>query len=297
MERRELLLVDAFATAPAGGRTVVVDPANSLSGAQRRAAAGELGASGTVSFDGESLQYTPRNGTTDVVAGAVAGGSALKNRGIIDAGSYELHVDGPIEPQPPFLVEVSSSARVTVDLPTLSPEPAAVSLEDVADALGIDVAALEDVGADLPAATVDGFGGTLLVPVNFLQHLSSVRSDTASLATLLEEAGAKRLFAFTFDTLDAQSDVHGRIFDCQAEGNERAASGVAVGACVTQLFETAVFDGERESITVETGQFLDRPATVETTVSEQPRVSGAALTTLDASVGLPADDDDEILEA
>jgi len=58
----------------------------------------------------------------------------------------------------------------------------------------------------------------------------------------------------------------------------------------------AVFGGERAEIAVESGAFLDRPATVRATVESQPSVGGAALTTLDGDLAVPEDEDDGIIE-
>lgn len=295
MQRPQVLLVDAFADEPTGGRTVAADPAGELSESQRRAVAGELGTSGVVSATDGTLRYTDCDGSRAVVSAAVAGAAGLYDRGAIDPGSYELHVDGPGDG--PLPVELDESGSVTVELPALTPERTPVGVEAVAAALGIDEAAMRDVGADLPLAAVGAFGGTLLVPVNFLQHLSGATPSVSDLAALLDEAGLSRVFTFTFDTLDAATDVHARVFDPTAAGNERAASGVGAAACAAHLSAEAVFDGEREEIVVECGQFTDRPGRVRTTVGRQPEVGGTALTTLDAELLVPDDEgSDDIIE-
>lgn len=295
MQRRQVLLVDVFADEPTGGRTVAVDPTGELSESQKRAVASELGTSGVASAEGEDLHYTDCDGSTAIVSGAVAGAAGLYNRGVIAAGEYELHVDE--RTAGPFFVELDESGTVTVEMPSLTPEHPSLDLQTVATALGIDVAAMQDVGADLPLATVEAFGGTLLVPVNFLQHLSGATPSVAPLSSLLSEAEASRAFVFTFDTLGAHTDVHARVFDPSASGNERPASGVGAAACVAHLAEHAVFDGEREEIAIECGQFLDRPGTIRATVAEKPLVGGNALTSLDSELAIPEDEgDDGIIE-
>lgn len=296
MQRRQVLLVDVFADEPTGGRTVAVDPTGELSESQKRAVASELGTSGIVSAESNDLHYTDCDGSTAVVSGAVAGAAGLYNRGALAPGEYELHTDDSTS-QEPFSVELDGSGTVTVELPSLAPEQPSVDLQTVSTALGIDVAAMQDVGADLPLATVGDFGGTLLVPVNFLQHLSGATPSVAPLSSLLSDVDASRAFVFTFDTLGAHTDVHARVFDPGAAGNERPASGVGAAACVAHLSEHAVFDGEREEIAIECGQFLGRPGTIRATVSEQPLVGGNALTTLDSELGVPEDErDDGIIE-
>lgn len=296
MQRPQVLLVDAFADEPTGGRAVAVDPAGELSASQRRAVAGELGTSGVVTVTDGTLRYTDCDGSQAVVSAAVAAAAGLYDRGAIEPGDYELHIDGPGS-DGAFPVELDERGAVTVELPSLTPQRAPVGFEAVAGALGIDDAAMRDVGADLPLAVVDAFGGTLLVPVNFLQHLSGAAPSVSELATLLDDAGVSRAFAFTFDTLDAATDVHGRVFDPSAAGGERAASGVGAAACATHLSAEAVFDGEREEMTVECGQFVDRPGRIETTVGPRPAVGGSALTTLDGELLVPdGESSDDIIE-
>jgi len=308
METRQVLLVDAFASEPLGGLAVAVVPdGDGLADTQLRRIAGEVGAAGAVTLRDGGLRYVARHGVDGFVAGAVAGGGALVERGHIDAGSHEMTVErashgtrertietGSFPDE--RTVEVESDRSVAVPLPDQPGEPTTASTDDLAAALGIDVAAIDDVSADLPAARIEACGGTLLTPVNFLQHLSHADPAPGDLAALLDATDAARLCAFTFDTLNADTDLHARFFDPAAGGCERPASGVAVGACGAHLSRHAVFDGDADAVRVECGRFLDRPGTVRTTLAEKPRVSGTALTVLDGDLGLPPDDDDEILE-
>jgi trans-2,3-dihydro-3-hydroxyanthranilate isomerase len=296
MQRREVLLVDAFADEPTGGRSVAIDPTGSMTRTQHGRVASELGTSGVVSVDGETIEYTDCDGSRGVVSAATAGAAGLYDRGELDPGAYELAVVGETGPADPFDVELDTHGTVTVDVPTAAPERPAVELDWIADAIGVDVAALADVGADLPVARIGSFGGTLLVAVNFLEHISGATPDIGTVSHLLDEADASRLFAFTFDTLAAETDVHGRVFDPTARSCERAASGVGVAACTAHLADRAVFDGEREEITFGSGAFIDRPSTVRATVESRPRVGGTALTTLEGEVAVPEDEDDGIIE-
>lgn len=294
MEKREVRLVDAFATEPTGGRPVaVVD--GELDAEQRAAVASEFGTSGVVTVD-DGVTYTDCDGSQGVVSGAVAGYAALLDSGAVDPGDHELAVDGHVSPSAPFLVDLGADGRVAVEVGSLSPEHAGVEPARIAEVLETDPAALEDVGADLPVGRVEAFGGTVLAPVNFLQHLTGADPGAGALATLLAEQDARRLCAFTFDTLDAETEVHARVFDPVARGNEQPASGVAAAACSAHLAEQAVFDGDREEIRVESGHVVSRPATVTATLSTQPQVSGGALATLSGTLTLPESDDDEIIE-
>jgi len=226
------------------------------------------------------------------VAGAVAGGAALVERGDIEAGTHAVQTE-----REPLSVTVETDRSVTVDLPEQRAGTVPVSAERIAGVLGIDRAAMDDVRADLPIGYYTGGGGTLLAPVNFLEHLGNAAPSREALATLLSAVGATRLCAFTFDTLGRETDVHARAFDPAASGCERATSGAAVGACGTHLSRHPVFDADRESIRVECGRFVDRPATVVVTLADAPAISGTALTVLDGTVAVPPPDDDEILDA
>lgn len=295
MEKRQVLLVDSFADQPTGGRQVAVLPTD-VPASQRRAIASEFATSGVVAHDDGELTYTDCDGSQAVVSAAVAGYSSLSNRGVIDGGTHEFHVEGTTDPADPFLVELTDDGRVAFELPTHTPREVSATSEEFADALGVDASTLDDVGADLPAAKTEAFGGTTLVPVNFLQHLSGARPDVGALASILEQTETSRLVAFTFDTLGPETEVHMRVFDPTAADNERPASGVGAGACVALCSRHAVFGGDKDEIRIECGQFSDRPGTLAATVTDQPTISGTSLTVLDGNLAVPADEDDDIIE-
>lgn len=294
MERRQVLLVDAYADEPTGGRQVAVVPGGKLSETRKRAIASELSTGGIVTYNDGNLRYTACDGTQDVVTAAVAGYAALSNRGLIAPSTHEFAVDADsLSPEPPYLVDLTENGAVRFEMPAQNPEELSVETPALAEAIGVDVATLDDVGADLPAAKTEVFGGTVLVPVNFLEHLSGASPDVCELASVLEKTGCDRLFAFTFDTLEPDTDVHARIFDPSAAGNERPASGVGTAACGAQLARWSAFDGDREEITVECGRFIDRPGRLQTTLSETPRVGGNALTVSDSELLCPPEEDDD----
>ena len=291
MQRQAVRVVDAFADEPTGGRAVALDPEGAMSETQHHRVASELGASGVVTVDGDEISYTDADGTQAVVSAATAAAAGCYNYGELEPGPFELTAGDET-----FSVELDKHGTVTVDVPTADPASPDVDADWIADAIGVDVAAMEDVGADLPIATVDSFGGTLLAAVNFLEHVSGARPDRGTLAHLLDSADCQRLLAFAFDTLVAETEVHARVFDPDARDCERAASGVGVAACTAHLAEHTVFDGEREEIGVESGAFIDRPSTVRATVEAEPSVGGTALTTLDGEIAVPEDEDDDIIE-
>lgn len=298
MERRQVLLVDAFADEPLAGVPVVVAPDGEWTDSQLRSVAGELGTCGAVTTDEDRLQYAERAGFHAPASAAVAGCTGLLEQGVIEPGASTLTVEHHGETSE-FDVSIGADREVTITVPTQQVEDVGVSTGEIATALGVDENALADVGADLPPGRIGGFGGTLLVPVNFLQHLGSASPPTEALTRLFEETETSRAFVFTFDTLAADTNVHARIFSESegiSAGTERPASGVAAACCGAYLSHHAAFDADRERIRIESGHFLDRPATLSVTLTQTPQVSGHALITLDGQITVPQDDDDEIIE-
>lgn len=300
MDTRQVLLVDAFASEPLSGVPVAVLPdGEGVGSRQLRRVAGEFGTDGTVALSDGSLQCA---GTDGFVAGAVAGCVGLIERGHIDAGTHTMTVAGGDDQADEDgwaagerEVEIDSDRTVRVPLPDQPGETNPATTDEIAGALGIDVASLDDVSADLPAGLVEAHGGTLVTPVNFLEHLQRAEPVGSDLSSLLADVGATRLCAFTFDTLGVGTDLHARFFE--ATGRERPASGIAAGACGAHLSRNPVFDDDRESVRIECGYLQERPGTVVTTLAEQPRVGGNALTVLDGDLTLPPDDsEDEIIE-
>jgi len=293
METTQVLLVDAFADEPLGGVPVPVVP-EALSESQLRAVAGEFGASVAVSLEDSDLFAVERSEGAVVEAG-IAGCVGLGERDLLDDGTHTLtvHENGS---DTEYEIELRADGEVRVQLPRLDVTDADITVDRLAPALGVDVAALSDVGADLPVGRLDGFGGALFVPVNFLEHLGNASPDPETLAAVLTETGATRVCAFTFDTLGRETDLHARIFDPTAAGCERPANGVVSAGCGRHLVANEMFDGDRELLRAECGQFRDRPGTVVTTLEERPSVSGRGLTALDGTLTVPEDDSDDIIE-
>lgn len=294
METKAVLLVDAFAAEPLGGVPVAVVP-DEASRTQLRAIAGEFGTSGAVTIDENGVRYVEREESHGVVEAAVAGWTSLLERDDLDEQDSITAVkrDGT---EQEYLVDQDSSGDTRVELPEQDIDPASVSLDRLAPALGTDVAAIESVGEEIPVSHSRDFGGTLFIPVGFLEALSNCLPDRETLAGLLKETDTSRVCAFTFDTLARRSDLHARVFDPATTDNERPASGVAIAGCAQYLRSHDAFDGDIDSLRVECGYFLDRPGTVETTLDSTPRVGGRGLTVLDTTISVPEDGEDDIIE-
>lgn len=295
METKSVLLVDAFADEPLGGSSVPVVPGD-VTRTQLRAIASEFGASGAVTDEDDSLVYVQREPAHTLIEAAVAGWTGLLEADEIESGTGTLTAVSPDGNERTYPIEGDDERDVRVELATEDIEQSDVPGERVAPALGIEAAAIEDVREELPVGRLDSFGGTLFVPVAFLDNLSGCSPDRQTLHSLLEETETRRVCAFTFDTLARRSDLHVRVFDSTTGDCERPTSGVAIGGCAQYLSHHAAFDGDIDEIRVECGHFADRPGTVESTLEPTPSVGGRALTVLDGSISVPPEDDDEIIE-
>ncbi|WP_372480521.1 PhzF family phenazine biosynthesis protein [Halomicrobium sp. HM KBTZ05] len=300
MDTRQALLVDAFTDEPmAGNPAGVVPDADGLDDEQFGKIASELGASETafVLPDDEAdrrLRYFTPECEVDLCGHAtVAAHALLYEDDRLDAGTHTLATAAGT-----FEIEIDDDGTVWMEQATATVRPVDVADEDVADALGIDVATLRDVGADFPLSVASSGLPFLVVPVNYFEHLRDAQPDMAAIESLCESVGAEGLYAFTFDTLDGDATIHARAFVPLAGVPEDPVTGTAAGAACAYLRRHNALDGEREEIVVEQGHFLDRPGRVRVvTDGHDVRVGGQAVTTLDGELTVPDSEDDDIIEA
>ncbi|WP_135302086.1 PhzF family phenazine biosynthesis protein [Haloarcula amylovorans] len=300
METRQVLLVDAFAAEPMTGNPAgVVPEAEGLTDDQLQAIANELGASETAfvlpseDADHRLRYFTPEQEVDLCGHATIAAHAALFERGVLEAEQCTFEtacgvLDAEVKPDGTVWMEQGDADIREVDLP----------LTDVADALGVDVATLRDVGADLPLAVGDTGFPWLLVPINYFEHLSGIDPDPAAIEECCEAADAMGLYAFTFDTISGESTLHGRAFAPLAGIDEDPVTGTAAGACGAYVRRYGALDDTIEQVVVEQGHFLDRPGTVRVdTDGTEAWVGGRAVTTLDGSLTVPdANEDDGIIE-
>jgi len=300
METRDVLLVDAFAAEPmAGNPAGVVPDADGLTDDRMAAIAGELGASVTAFVCGSDRAdrrlrfFTPTGEIDRSDHATVAAFAALDERGSLDAGEYTTETIGQTRD-----VEVQEDGTVWLGQGEARFEDVPQDHGDVADALGIDVATLRDVGADMPMAVADTSEPWLLVPVNYFEHVSRIDADPPAIDAIRDRVGAVGLYAFTFDTIGRESTLHGRAFAPSRGVVENPVTGTAAGACAAYVRREGALDDTVEQVVVEQGHFLDRPGTVRVdTDGLEAWVGGRAVTTLDGSLTVPeADADDDIIE-
>lgn len=301
METYRTLLVDAFTKEPlAGNAAGIVPDADDLSDAQMQAVARELSVSETAFLtdsaeaDRRVRYFTPTQEVDLCGHATIASHAFLHEEGVIDPGMHTLETDvGVLD------IEVTEGGSVwmTQDSPTV--RQVEMDYEAAGEALGVDHAALEDIGADLPPAYASTGLPFLVFPVNFLEHLSKMDPDMAKVEELAEKHDCVGIYAFSFDALDAESTLHGRMFAPGAGVPEDPVTGTASGACGAYLDRFAAFDNEMpEQMTFEQGHFIDRPGYVGVRVDgREVRVGGDAVVSLDGSLTVPEYGEDEIIEA
>lgn len=326
-ETRRALLVDAFAAEPlAGNAAGVVPDAAGLGEAQMAAVARELNASETVfvlppeaepnevetkaeagekreTADRRFRYFTP-TGEIDLCGHAtVAGHFHLYADGVLGAGEHTVQTAAGV-----------LDVRVTEDgtVWTTYPEPAVRRVEgregasadgesgDGSDLRGRVAAAL-DVPADrmledLPLAVADAGVPFLLVPLDYLTTLRGADPEMSAVSEVCGAVGAAGVYAFTFDTLAADADVHGRAFAPTAGVPEDPVTGTASGAVAAYLRSSGAFEEVPEELVCEQGHVLDRPGRVRVRL-DPLRVGGTAATALDGEVRVPDPGEEEIIEA
>lgn len=298
--RVPISIVDAFTGEPlAGNAAGVVPEADGLADDQRQAIARELGASETAFLtesdraDRRARYFTPTTEVDLCGHATIASHAHLFEEDVIDAGTHTLETNvGVLD------IEVTEAGVVWMAQDEPSVERVDLGYDRIADALGIDPAALSDVGADLPLARTSTGLPFLAVPVNFLEHVGTIAPDHEAIEALCREVDATGLYAFTFDTLGADSTLHGRMFAPPAGIGEDPVTGTASGAVGAYLREFDGFDGDLpEEMRFEQGHFLDRPGEVRVRVGETVRVGGRAARALSGTVRVPDSDDEEFIEA
>jgi trans-2,3-dihydro-3-hydroxyanthranilate isomerase len=313
MERTRGLLVDAFtAEAYAGNPAGVVPNADGLDDDQMQQIAAELGASETAfvksspDADRRLRYFTPTTEVDLCGHATIASLSHLGADGVFVPGEYEIETNvGVLD----VAIEADGTAWMTQSQPTI--ETVSLDTDLVAAALGVSTDAIDAVEESLPLAVADTGLPFLVVPIGFLEELGQVAPDDAAVDELATEVGADGIYAFTFDTLDADATIHGRAFVPGAGVSEDPVTGTASGAAGAYLRHVGAFDGGGsapggsdvsvqkgmpEEMRFEQGDFVDRPGRVRVRIGDTVRVGGQATTVLDGGLAVPESTADDILE-
>lgn len=299
-ETHPISVVDAFAAEPLAGTAVgVVPDAGGLREAQMAAVARELGVGRTAfvspsdAADRRLDAYRSDGGAAPLGAATVATHARLHERGVIDDGTHAVETDAGVRE-----VTVGDGVAWT-PVGAASVDRVEVAYDRVGAALGIDPAALRDVGDDIPAAVASVGTPALIVPVNFLEHLGGADPDDSALASLLDDHGAAGVYAVTFDALAPEATLHARWL-APAPNRPRDAPTVdAAGACGAYLHAVGAFDDTPDEMRFECGHYVDRPGVVRIRSDGDGSVAvgGRAVTALEGTVVVPAAGDDDIITA
>jgi len=292
-------LVDAFTDEPLSGNVAgVVPDATELSDEECRAVARELNASETAfvtESDGADRRIRYFTPTTEVdLCGhaTIAAHALLAADGTIDPGDHTLETNvGVLD----VVVEEDGVVWMTQGEPTV--EEVDLDPETVASALGIDPGSIETLLSDLPLARASTGLPFLVVPVDFLEELGAADPELDEVERLCDSVDAVGLYAFTLDTLEAESTLHGRAFVPSLGIPEDPVTGTASGAVGGYLAHVGAFSEMPEELRFEQGHFVDRPGNVRVRVDGKVRVGGRAVLALDGTLSVPEPEGDSIIEA
>jgi PhzF family phenazine biosynthesis protein len=300
MDTVRTLLVDAFTDrALAGNAAGVVPEADGLTDAQMQAIARELSVSETAflldsdAADRRVRYFTPTQ-EVDLCGHATVGSHVgLFENDVIDAGTHDLATNVGV-----LAVEVTDDGVVWMTQEPPSVRTVDLKYAEVADVLGVDETALTGLSADLPLAVSSTGLPFLVVPAEYLSDLGDADPDMSAVEALADSVEATGVYLFSFDALEGDSTLHGRMFAPGAGVPEDPVTGTASGAVGAYLREFDAFgeDGIPEEMRFEQGHFVDRPGLVRVRIGEEVRVGGRGVVALDGELAVPPADDDEILE-
>lgn len=302
-ERIRVYIVDAFTSEPlAGNAAGVVPDAEGLSAEQMRKVARELAVSETAFVlpsepADRRLRYFSPTQEVDLCGHAtVATHAYLAAEGVVDAETHTVETNAGV-----LDVEVDEGTVWTAQ-PSPRVDRTEADFDRLADALGVDSAALAAVGDDLPPAVASTGLPFLVVGVDFLESLGTADPDFGAIERLASDHDAAGVYAFTFDTLEADSTLHARCFVPGLGIDEDPVTGTASGACGAYLRYVDAFGSLPDEMRFEQGHFVDRPGVVRVQVeaagddATSVRVGGRGVTAIEGRVRVPEYEDD-IVEA
>jgi trans-2,3-dihydro-3-hydroxyanthranilate isomerase len=294
-DERRALLVDAFTdTALAGNVAGVVPDGGGLTDSQMQAIARELGASETAFLlpgdeaDRAIRYFTPTREIDLCGHATVASLGHLYDAGQVGAGAHQLET-----PVGMLDVDVTDAGVVWMTQQPPNVEEITVDLEDVASILDVPPAGV--TGVELPVAVASTGLPFVIVPVTFLELLGDASPDMDALEAFAERHDAAGVYAFTFDTISADSTLHGRCFVPGAGVPEDPVTGTASGATGAYLRRVEAFESLPAEMRFEQGHFLERPGEVRVEAREDIRVGGTTVTAFDGTLAVPEAAEDEIL--
>ncbi|NGM69619.1 PhzF family phenazine biosynthesis protein [Natronolimnobius sp. AArcel1] len=301
MDTTRILQIDAFTDEPlAGNPAGLVPDADGLTADQMQAIAAEMAVSETAfvsasddpDADRRIRYFTPTQEVDLCGHATIATFAHLHDEGL-ESGTTTLETNvGPLEIE----LEGDGTVWMTQDAPQV--REVDIGYDRVADALGVEQAALEGASDDIPLARASTGVPYLIVPITYLSDLGDATPDMAAVEALTDELDVLGVYLFTFDALAADSTLHGRLFAPGAGIPEDPVTGTASGAVAAYLDRFGAFDNDLpDELRLEQGHYVDRPGLVRVRLEDEVRVGGRGVTVLDGSLVIPEEEDDEILEA
>ncbi len=193
MDTTRILQIDAFTDEPlAGNPAGLVPDADGLTADQMQAIAAEMAVSETAfvsasddpNADRRIRYFTPTQEVDLCGHATIATFAHLHDEGV-EPGTTALETNVGV-------LEIELEADGTVWMTQDAPQIRAVDLEygRVADALGVEQAALEGASDDIPLAMASTGVPYLVVPITYLSDLGSAEPDMAAIEALTDELGA-----------------------------------------------------------------------------------------------------------
>ncbi len=299
MKTTRVLQVDAFTDEPLTGNPAGVVPnADGLSESQMQSIAAEMAVSETAFLHSSEradrrIRYFTPTQEVDLCGHATIGSFAhLYDEGL-EPGSSTLETNvGDLE----IDLEDDGTVWMTQDRPQV--REVDVGYDRVADALGVDQAALEGASDDIPLAVASTGLPFLIAPITYLSDVGTADPEMTAVEALTDALDVTGVYLFTFDALERESTLHGRMFAPGAGVPEDPVTGTASGAVGAYLDHFGAFDDDfPDELRLEQGHYVDRPGLVRVRVDGDVQIGGRGVTVLDGSLVVPADDEEEIIEA
>ncbi|MED0902551.1 PhzF family phenazine biosynthesis protein [Bacillus nitratireducens] len=142
-----------------------------------------------------------------------------------------------------------------------------INKKTIANTLGINEA---DIAFNLPIQTIDLGVKYLVIAVNSLNALMSVKRDIQLLQELCENLGVREVQIFTFDTYEEDFDFHTRNL-CPREGMEDPACGMGNAAVGAYLANNYYNKQKCIHLRAEQGTIVKMPCLIELFISKKEK--------------------------
>ena len=142
-----------------------------------------------------------------------------------------------------------------------------INKKTIANTLGINEA---DIAFNLPIQTIDLGVKYLVIAVNSLNALMSVKRDIQLLQELCENLGVREVQIFTFDTYGEDFDFHTRNL-CPREGMEDPACGMGNAAVGAYLANNYYNKQKCIHLRAEQGTIVKMPCLIELFISKREK--------------------------